>query len=52
MADQRVGGYREEYDAIASKFNMFLEKYHRDLKDVSHKDSLEKKHLFKMNAGD
>lgn len=51
MADQRVGGYREEYDAIAAKFNMFLEKYQRDLKDVSHKDSLEKKHLFRMTAG-
>lgn len=48
LADQRVDGYREEYDLIATKFNRFLEKYHQDLKEITHKDSLEKKPLFRM----
>ncbi|MBA4054707.1 MAG: hypothetical protein C0490_08355 [Marivirga sp.] len=47
-ADQRVDGYREEYDAIATKFNRFLDKYQGDLKEITHKDSLEKKPLFRM----
>lgn len=47
-ADQRIDGYREEYDAIATKFNRFLERNHGDLKEITHKDSLEKKPLFRM----
>ena len=49
-ADQRVSTYREEYDFITSRFNMFIEG-NRDLLQDIHEDSfLKKKPLFQMAA--
>jgi hypothetical protein len=52
IADQRVNLYREEYDAIASRYNTFLQKNRIYLDEVTQKDSLELKPLFQMTNGD
>jgi hypothetical protein len=52
IADQRVNFYREEYDAIASRYNTFLQKNRIYLDEVTQKDSLELKPLFQMTYGD
>ncbi len=46
-ADQRVDGYREEYDAVVTRFNRFLETYQVDLAGITSNDSLKKKPLFR-----
>ena len=48
MADQRVNNYREEYDMIVMKYNLFLERNRPNLIEINNSDSLEKKHLFRM----
>lgn len=52
-ADQRVNSYRENYDRIASRFNVFIEKNTTFLKGMDQGDSLPgKKPLFQMASGD
>lgn len=51
-ADQRVNLYREEYDAITSRYNIFLKKNRAYLDEVTQKDSLELKPLFQMTYGE
>lgn len=48
IADQRVNLYREEYDAITAKYNVFLEENRKYLNEISLTDSLEMKPLFQM----
>lgn len=47
-ADQRVNIYRGEYDAIASRFNTFLERNLGVLLQVENDSNLAKKPLFQM----
>lgn len=49
-ADQRVMNYRAEYDAIASRFNAFIERNREFLSEIDADSSLEKKPLFEMAA--
>ena len=51
-ADQRVNLYREEYDAITSRYNLFLKQNQASLNEVTQKDSIELKPLFQMTYGD
>ena len=48
IADQRVNFYREDYDAITSKYNSFLQNNRSYLIEISQKDSLQLKPLFQM----
>ena len=48
-ADQRVNNYRAEYDAIAGRFNRFLESNQDEL-EVLHDSSVDKKPLFQVAA--
>ena len=52
VADQRVNLYREDYDAITSKYNSFLENNKSYLIEISQKDSLQFKPLFQMTYGE
>lgn len=52
MADQRVSNYRQDYDDIAMRYNMFLKTNHHYLDDISEADSMEMKPLFQMNYED
>lgn len=47
-ADQRVNIYRGEYDAIASRFNAFLDRHQQTLSEVEDDSSIVKKPLFQM----
>lgn len=47
-ADQRVNNYREEYDAVASRLNQFIEENGDYLKGTEEKSFLEKRPLFQM----
>ena len=47
-ADQRVNIYREEYDAIASRFNAFLDRHQQTLSEIENDSSIVKKPLFQM----
>jgi septal ring factor EnvC (AmiA/AmiB activator) len=49
-ADQRVANYREEYDAIAMRFNRFIERNKEMLQEIEDDSFLEKKPLFQMAA--
>ena len=49
-ADQRVSGYRKEYDGIASKFNRFIEYNTALLNEITEDSGLEKRPLFQMAA--
>lgn len=51
-ADQRVNNYREDYDRIASRFNVFLERNLGLLQEVKRDSFLRKKPLFQMAAGE
>jgi hypothetical protein len=52
LADQRVSLYREDYDAIAERYNSFLEKNRSYLNEVAQNDSLELRPLFQMTYDD
>ena len=52
ISDQRVNFYREDYDAITSKYNAFLEKNRNYLNEITQRDSLELKPLFQMTYDD
>lgn len=47
-ADQRVNNYRAEYDRVASRFNVFIERHKHSLKELEEDSVLEKKPLFQM----
>ena len=47
-ADQRVSFYRSDYDYIAEKFNLFLDKYNGKLKEIDQNASKDKRPLFQM----
>ena len=47
-ADLRVENYRVEYDAIAMKYNEFIEKNQEMLKELSDNGTLDKKPLFQV----
>lgn len=47
-ADQRVNNYRDEYDAVASRLNQFIEENRNYLKGTEEKSFLEKRPLFQM----
>jgi hypothetical protein len=51
-ADQRMATYREEYDAIVSAYNSFLEKNKNYLHEIDATSSFEKRPLFQMVADD
>lgn len=46
LAEQRVNDYRDEYDKIAIRYNQFIERNEKYLKDLDHTG--EKKALFQM----
>jgi len=48
VADQRVEYYRADYDYIAQKFNLFLDKYQTQLKEIDQSGLNEKRPLFQM----
>ena len=50
VADQRVAGYREQYDEVASRYNIFLEANRKFLKEMDSDSFLDKKPLFQMVA--
>jgi len=52
VADERVNLYREEYDAITFKYNMFLENNRNYLREITQKDSVELRPLFQMTYED
>jgi hypothetical protein len=52
VADQRVTFYREEYDAITFKYNVFLEKNRSYVSEITQKDSIALRPLFQMTYGD
>jgi hypothetical protein len=47
-ADLRVENYRADYDAIAMRYNQFIEENQDILKEVANKEKLDKKPLFQM----
>lgn len=47
-ADQRIDGYRVEYDRIASEYNEFIDTNKNMLKEIDADTFLEKKPLFQM----
>lgn len=47
-ADQRVNIYREAYDAVALRFNRFIERNKPMLTEIENDSGLEKKPLFQM----
>jgi hypothetical protein len=47
-ADLRVNNYRMEYDAIAMRFNQFVEENKNQLSELGNKESNAKKPLFQM----
>lgn len=47
-SDLRVNNYRLEYDAIAVRFNQFVEDHKDQLKDISNNDSSARKPLFQV----
>lgn len=49
-ADQRVNNYREEYDFITARYNLFIEKNWNILKETDPDSIPEKKPLFQMAA--
>ena len=48
VADQRVNYFRSDYDYIAHKFNLFLDKYDSKLKEIDKNASNNKRPLFQM----
>ncbi|RAV98309.1 LemA family protein [Pseudochryseolinea flava] len=48
LADERVGNYRADYDAIVAGYNTFLEQNKMFLSDIAPDSTLEKKPLFQM----
>jgi septal ring factor EnvC (AmiA/AmiB activator) len=48
LADQRVSNYREDYDAIVSGYNQFLEENKLYLTDIDPDSTINKKPLFQM----
>jgi hypothetical protein len=50
IADQRVYQYREQYDVITTRYNQFLEKNRKFLKEIDSDSFMEKKPLFEMVA--
>lgn len=52
LADERVNNYREEYDMVVGRYNLFIDKNKHDLLELNHTDSLHKKHLFQVVSMD
>lgn len=52
VADQRVNLYREAYDAITMKYNLFLQENRNYLTEITEEDSVELRPLFQMTYGD
>ena len=52
VADQRVNLYREAYDAITLKYNLFLQENRNYLTEITEEDSVELRPLFQMTYGD
>lgn len=48
LADQRVNDYRDDYDRIAMRYNMFLERNEKYLKEIDTDHNREKRALFQM----
>ncbi len=48
LADQRVTNYREAYDKIALRYNQFLERNEKYLKEIDQDHTGEKRALFQM----
>ena len=48
LADERVGNYRDDYDAIVEGYNTFLERNKEFLAEIDPDSTLEKKPLFQM----
>ena len=48
IADQRVNYYRSDYDSIAQKFNLFLDRHKVALKEIDQDATNEKRPLFQM----
>lgn len=48
MAEQRVNRYRDEYDNVAQRYNLFLEMHEKYLRDIDKDHSGEKRALFQM----
>jgi hypothetical protein len=47
-SDLRVENYRMEYDAIAIRFNQFVEEHKEQLKEIADTESISKKPLFQV----
>jgi hypothetical protein len=52
IADQRVNLFREEYDAVTSRYNAFIQENQTYLIDFTWADSLDVKPLFQMTSTD
>lgn len=48
VSDQRVNYYRSDYDYIAQKFNLFVEKYETKLNEIDQNANNDKRPLFQM----
>ena len=49
-SDLRVENYRMEYDAIATKYNLFIDEHKEHLKEIAESESISKKALFQIAA--
>lgn len=47
-ADLRVENYRADYDAIANRYNQFIEENKDLMKEIADKETMDKKPLFQM----
>jgi hypothetical protein len=52
LADNRVMAYREQYDEVTSRYNTFVDRNKKFLKEIDSDSFLEKKPLFQMVAED
>lgn len=52
IAEQRVSLYREEYDAITTRYNHFLKENRDYLDEITQSDTLELKPVFQMTYED
>jgi hypothetical protein len=47
-ADLRVENYRVDYDAVATRYNQFIEEHKDLMKEIADKETMDKKPLFQM----
>jgi hypothetical protein len=50
IADQRVNFYRTDYNLIAQRYNLFVEKNKEQIKEIDGKSSNDKRPLFQMTS--